>query len=106
MQLELYFKKEYVCEIPSRRLKHVRHFLREDNELAHLLHQVTYVTASDIKNVQQMCSKLADYESFYISKCITNNERYSSTAKIFLTIFYFSFNTKLFTLKLGRGRAV
>ena len=45
MQLELYFKKEYVCEIPSKRLKHFRHILRIDNELAHLLHQVTYVTA-------------------------------------------------------------
>ena len=26
-----------------------RHILRKDNEIAHLLHQVTYVTASDIK---------------------------------------------------------
>ena len=33
-----------------------RHILRKDNELAHLLHQVTYVTASDIK----FCNKLAD----------------------------------------------
>ena len=32
-----------------------RHILRKDNELAHLLHQVTYVTASDIKNLQQIC---------------------------------------------------
>ena len=32
-----------------------RHILRKDNELAHLLHQVTYVTASDIKNLQQTC---------------------------------------------------
>ena len=42
MQLELYFKNEYVCEIPSRRLKHFRHILRKDIELADLLHQVTY----------------------------------------------------------------
>ena len=27
-----------------------RHILRKDNEHAHLLHQVTYVTASYIKN--------------------------------------------------------
>ena len=51
MQLELYYKKEYV--------------LRKDNELAHLLHQVTYVTASDIKN---FATNLQIYESFHISK--------------------------------------
>ena len=34
-----------------------------------------------------------------------NNEIYSTTA-IFFNYFYFSFNTKLFTLKLGRGRVV
>ena len=34
-----------------------RHILRKDNELAHLLHQVTYVTASDLK---KNCNKLAD----------------------------------------------
>ena len=45
----MYYKKEYVCKISSRRLKHFRHILRKDNELTHLLHQVTYVTASDIK---------------------------------------------------------
>ena len=65
MQLELYFKKEYVCEIPSRRLKHFRHILRKDNELAHLLNQVTYVTASDI---QFFATNLQNYESFHISK--------------------------------------
>ena len=32
-----------------------RLILCKDNELAHLLHQVTYVTASDIKNFQQTC---------------------------------------------------
>ena len=64
MQLELYFKKEYVCGIPSRRLKHFRHILRKDNELAHLLHQVTYVTASDIKN---FATNLQIYESFHVS---------------------------------------
>ena len=57
MQLELYYKKEYVCKIPLRGLKHFRHILRKDNELAHLLHQVTYVTASD--NIK-FCNKLAD----------------------------------------------
>ena len=61
MQLELYFKREYVCKIPSRRLKHFRHILRKDNELVHLLHHVTYVTASDIKN---FATKLQIYESF------------------------------------------
>ena len=35
MQLELCYKKEYVCKIPSRRLIHFRHILRKDNELAH-----------------------------------------------------------------------
>ena len=34
-----------------------RHILSKDNELAHLLHQVTYVTASDI---EKFCNKLAD----------------------------------------------
>ena len=63
MQLEMYFKKEYVCKIPSRRLKHFRHILRKDNELAHLLHQVTYVTSSDIKN---FATNLQIYESFNI----------------------------------------
>ena len=102
MQLELYFKKEYVCKIPPRRLQHFRHILRKDNELAHLLHQVTYVTASDIKN---FATNLQIYESFHISKKIPNNETYSSTANIFNYV-YFSFNTKRFTLKLGRGRVV
>ena len=32
-----------------------RHILRKDNEHAHLLHQVTYVTASDIKNFATNC---------------------------------------------------
>ena len=65
MQLELYYKKEYVCKIPSRRLKHFRHIVGKDNELAHLLHQVTYVTASDIKI---FATNLQIYESFHISK--------------------------------------
>ena len=65
MQLELYFKKAYVCKIPSRSLKHFRHILRNDNEFAHLLHQVTYVTASDIKN---FAPNLQIYEYFHISK--------------------------------------
>ena len=50
-------------------------------------------------------TNLQIYESFHISKLITNNETYSSTANIFNN-FYFSFNTKHFTLKLGRGRVV
>ena len=65
MQLELYFKKEYVCKIPSRRLNIFRHILRKDNELAHLLHQVTYVTASDF---QIFATNLQIYESLHISK--------------------------------------
>ena len=78
------------------------HILRKDNELAHLLHHVTYVTASDIKI---FASNLQIYESFHKGKSIPNNETYSSTANIF-NYFYFSFNTKLFTLKLGMGRVV
>ena len=42
-----------------------RHILLKDNERAHLLHQVTYVTASDIKN---FATNLQIYESFDISK--------------------------------------
>ena len=42
-----------------------RHILRKDNELANLLHQVTYVTATDIKN---FATNLQIYESFHISK--------------------------------------
>ena len=42
-----------------------RHFLRKDNELAHLLHQVTYVTASDIKN---FATNLQINEPFHINK--------------------------------------
>ena len=42
-----------------------RHILRKDNELAHLLHQVTYFTASDVKN---FATNLQIYESFHISK--------------------------------------
>ena len=61
-----------------------RHILCKDNELAHLLHQVTYVTASDIKN---FATNLQIYESFHLSKKIPNNETHSSTANIFLTIF-------------------
>ena len=43
----------------------VRHILRKDNELAHLLHQVTYVTASD---TQSFATNLQIYKSFRISK--------------------------------------
>ena len=65
MHLMLCYKKEYVCKIPSRRLNIFRHILRKDNELAHLLHQVTYVTASDLKKI---ATNLQIYKSFYISK--------------------------------------
>ena len=66
MQLELYFKKEYVCKIFLEEIKtFLGNFLRKDIELAHLLHQVTYVTASDIKN---FATNLQIYESFHISK--------------------------------------
>ena len=104
MQFELYFKKECVCETPSRRLKHFRHILRlrKDNELAHLLHKVTCVTASDIKN---FATKLQIYESFHIAnKSQTMKDIHQ--LQIFFNYVYFSFNTKLFTLNLSRGRAV
>ena len=42
-----------------------KHILRKDNELAHLLHQVTYVTASDTK---YFATNLQIYESFHISE--------------------------------------
>ena len=42
-------------KFPRGDLNIFRHILHKDNELAHLLHQVTYVTASDIKNLQQTC---------------------------------------------------
>ena len=38
------------AKFPRGDIKNFRHILRKDNELAHLLHQVTYITASDIKN--------------------------------------------------------
>ena len=41
------------------------HILCKDNEPAHLLHQATYVTASDIKN---FATKLQIYEAFHIFK--------------------------------------
>ena len=42
-----------------------RHILHKDNELADLLHQVTYVTDSDVKN---FATNLQIYESFHINK--------------------------------------
>ena len=63
MQFELYFKKEYVCKIPAKRLKHFRYILRKDNEPTHLLHQVIYITASDIKKI---ATNLQIYKYFYI----------------------------------------
>ena len=65
MQLELNIYKECVCNIPSRGLKYFRHILRKDNKLAHLLNQVTYVTAADIRH---FATNLQIYESFHISK--------------------------------------
>ena len=55
--------------------------------------------------LQILQQNLQIYESFHISNKFQKNETYSSTANIF-KYFYFSFNTKLFTLKLGRGRVV
>ena len=102
MQLGLYFKKEYVCKIPSRRLKHFRHTLFKDNEHAHLLRQVTDDTASDIRN---FATNLQIYGSFHMSNYIPNNERYSSTTNIF-NYFNLGFNTKLFTLNVGKDVVV
>ena len=53
------------AKFPRGDLNIFRHILRKDNELAHLLHQVTYVTASDIKKI---ATNLQNHESFYISK--------------------------------------
>ena len=55
--------------------------------------------------LKNFATKLQINESFHISKYIPNNETHSSTANIF-NYFSFSFNTKLFTLKLDRGRVV
>ena len=53
------------AKFPPGDLNIFRHILCKDNELAHLLHQVTYVAASDIKN---FATNLQIYESFNISK--------------------------------------
>ena len=53
------------AKFPRGDLNIFRHIFRQDNELAYLLHQVTYVTASDIKN---FATNLQIYESFYIRK--------------------------------------
>ena len=79
MQLELVFKKEYVCKLPSKRLKHLRHILHKDTDLAHIFCQITDVAASDIWN---SVTKLQIYNSYYINNKIQNNKRYSSTANI------------------------
>ena len=79
-----------------------RHILRKDNELTLLLHQVTYVTVSDIKN---FATNLQIYESFHMSK-LSQTMKHIIQLQIFFNYFYFSFNTKHFTLKLGRGRVV
>ena len=52
------------AKFPRGDLNIFRHILRKDNELAHLLHQVTYVTASDI---QIFATNFQIYESFHIS---------------------------------------
>ena len=51
------------AKFPHGDLNIFRHILHK--ELAHLLHQVTYVTASDIKN---FATNLQIYESFHIGK--------------------------------------
>ena len=53
------------AKFPRGDLNIFRRILHKDNEFAHLLHQVTYVTASDIKN---FATNLQIYESFHISK--------------------------------------
>ena len=53
------------AKFPRGDLNIFRHILRRNNELAHLLYQVTYVTASDIK---KFAANLQIYESFHISK--------------------------------------
>ena len=52
------------AKFPRRDYNIFRHILRKDNELAHLLHQVTYVTASGIKN---FATNLQIYKSLHIS---------------------------------------
>ena len=49
------------AKFPRGDLNMFRHNLLKDNELAHLLHQVTYVTASDFK---KKCNKLANLRVF------------------------------------------
>ena len=58
------------AKFPRGDLNLFRHILHKDNELAHLLHQVTYVTASDIEN---FATNLQIYDTFHISKKIPNN---------------------------------
>ena len=53
------------ANFPREDLTIFMHILRKDNELAHLYHQVTYVTASDNKN---FATNLQIYDSFHISK--------------------------------------
>ena len=50
-----------------------RHILRKDNAFAHLLCQVTDVTASAIRN---FATNLRINKSFYTSNLIPNNEKY------------------------------
>ena len=59
-------------------IKTFRYILRIDNQLAHLLHQVTYVTTSGIKKVP---TNLQIYKSFHLSwvgvglfNCLFQNE--------------------------------
>ena len=47
------------------RIKHCKYILRKDNELVHLLHRVTYFTASDIIH---FATNLQIYEFFHISE--------------------------------------
>ena len=51
-------------------IKTFRHILCKDNDLAHLLCQVTYQLASDIRN---FVTNLQIYRSYHISNKISNN---------------------------------
>ena len=90
------------AKFPRGDLNIFRHILHKGNELADLLHKVAYVTASDIKN---FATNLQIYKSFHISKK-SQTMKHIHQLQIFFNYFYFSFNTKHFTLKLGRGRVV
>ena len=71
------------AKFPQGDLNIFRHILRKDNELADLLHQVTYVTAFGIRH---FATNLQIYESFQKAnkfQTMKDNHR----LQIFLTIF-------------------